>query len=122
MAVDIVEGDLIVVLDGLYVGTYPVNDVAQWAMPAQSTKSFARLATVSVSRKRKAKDAVTGKITPAENDATPLTGLKAILDPMDSQAMTGTDGVAGLDKPTQYLQAYITDGTSFVRVVLERKR
>ncbi len=120
--VDIESGDLLVVNDGLYAGSYPVNDVAQWAMSAQSNKSFARLATVSVSRKRKAKDVLTGKIIPAENDAAPLTGLKAVLDPMDSQAMTGTDSVAGLNKPTQYLQAYITDGTSFVRVVLERKR
>jgi len=120
--VDVVEGDLLVVNDGPYAGTYPVKSVAQWTMSRQSAKSFARLATVSVSRKRKSKNALTGKITPAENDPTPLTGLKALVDPLDSQAAANVETTTGLDKPTQYLQAQITDSTSFIHVILERKK
>lgn len=117
MSVDINEGDLLVVGSA----SYPVKAVSDWAMTRQSAKSFARLAVVPVSRKRAANSG--GKIIPASSDAAPLTGLYSTpIDPLSGGAAVNAQQVFGLDKPTQYLEAFITDGTSFVDVILERKK
>lgn len=115
MTLDIKRGDLLI-HDG---EAYPVAAVPNWSMARMSAQSFLRLATLTVKTKRAQNTG--GKINPASSSADHLTGLRAFpLDPLDGATMTAADKM-GLSKPAELLQTFITDGNSFVQVLLEHK-
>ena len=107
--IDIREGDLLV------VGTdeYPVKAVEKWTQADWNTKSFAHMASVSVSTKRNPTVGADGKRGTA---TTSLTGLKATpLDPVDLEVIQRL----ALDSPVRLLETFISDSTGFVHVVVE---
>ena len=104
---DISEGDLL-----SYGGTdYPIKACSDWTMPRQSAASFARMATLSVSTKR---STLSGTIrsTPAAY----LTGLNATpFDPVSPELAATVE----LETPAELVQTFISDGSGFVRLLLE---
>lgn len=115
MTLDIVPGDLLI--DGTDV--YPIKIVSSWTMPLRRSYLF-RMANATVKTKRAV--ASGGKVNPASTAADHLTGLKAVpIQPLDSAGAAQAEKVYGLDKPTQLLQTFISDGQTFVHLLLERK-
>lgn len=103
------EGDILV------AGTkeYPVKRVEAWSMSRQSAASFAHMATLTVSFKR---SAITGTLRGA---AVALTGSYAALplDPLDAELRKSIE--PELDTPAKLLQTTVTDGSAFVRLIVE---
>ena len=113
---DIRNGDVLVVGSDMYA----IKAVSDWSMRRIGQRHIRRLTILTVSTKRAA--SASGKISPATSAADHLTGLKSTyVMPMDGTAWASVEKAIGLDKPAQLLQAFVSDQTSVVHLVLEKK-
>lgn len=118
--IDLREGDLLIDADNV---AYPIKVVADWNMPRQSFASFKFQATKIYSAKRAVKNEAAGKMAPANEDTSPLTGLIGLpLDPLSGQQAANAEETLGLQKPTQYRQTIISDGVTVLHLIVERKK
>ena len=107
--IDIKEGDVLV------SGTneYPVRAVLYYEKADWNTKSFAHMATKTVSTKRNPTVDASGK---RGTLTTSLTGLKATpLDPADQEIIQRL----ALESPVQLLETFIADSAGFVQLIVE---
>lgn len=111
MALDVLEGDLLI------VGTheYPIKSCAEWQTIAMNSQGFRRMASVSASTKR-AQMAGAGVNRKKGAPSTLLTGLRCTpLDPVDPELRKRL----ALETPHELLQTFLSDGSGFVRIVVE---
>lgn len=114
--IDIREGDVLV----YGAKEYPIRAVSDWMMSKQSSSSFARMATLTVSTKRSTSSG--GKRLAA---STNVTGLKATpFDPASENAIRSAQLTKTIifDTPIELLQTFITDGTGFVHLLIEETK
>ena len=108
MALDIVEGDRLVVKGR----EYPIRSCAEWESDRMNTAGFRRMAKKACSTKRIGAISSTDAGTLAVN----LTDLYCTpLDPVDPQLQKRV----ALDASMELLQTFITDGDGFVHLVVE---
>lgn len=113
---DIRNGDILVVGSDMYA----IKAVSDWRMRSLGLRHIRRFTTLTVSTKRAA--SASGKISPATSAADHLTGLKSTsVMPMDGTAWASVEKAIGLDKPAQLMQAFVSDETSVVHLILEKK-
>lgn len=107
--IDIREGDVLVVRDV----EYPIKSCAEWESNSRTrSRSFRRMAFKDASTRRRG----TVSSTSAGAIADHLTGLKCTpLDPVNPEIQKRV----ALDTPMELLQTFLTDGSSFVHLVLE---
>lgn len=107
--INIREGDMLVVSGK----DYPIKAVEEWVKANWNTKSFQRMATLTVSTKRPPTVGADGK---RGTSATSLTGLKAT--PLDPASQEVIERLA-LESPVKLLETFIADSTGFVHLVVE---
>ena len=106
---DILDGDFLI------VGTdeYPIRSCAEWNDNRMLTPGFRRMANTTASTKRPARVGSSGK---RANPEINLSGLKCTpLDPVDPELRKRLE----LDTPHTLLQTFVTNGSGFVRLILE---
>lgn len=99
---DIQEGDVLV------VGSreYPIRNCADWDVTGMNSVGFRRMAKVTASTSRVRKG----------SPSTILSNVKCTpLDPVDPELRRRL----GLDTPHELKQTFISDGSGFVRIVIE---
>lgn len=105
---DIREGDVLVVGGK----EYPIRSCAEWESDRMNSAGFRRMAKKDAKTKRAGTISASSAGTLAVN----LTDLKCTpLDPVDPQLQKRI----ALDAPLELLQTFITDGDSFVHLVVE---
>lgn len=109
MSLDITEGDLLVVSGR----EYPIKSCAEWESNSRTrSRSFRRMAFKDASIRRRGTVSATSAGIMAEH----LTGLHCTpLDPVNPEIQKRV----ALDAPMELLQTFLTDGSSFVHLVIE---